>query len=218
MHHQFQEISINETLRKLAANHARKRTDEIVRQFIPRNAPLSALESNYIGALGEIAVRVYLGLNPLLEDNYHHHQVDDGDINWKDLVYDVKTDAVVSRSYNKIYDGSIKPYEPYACRVWTTKHAKYLPKYTGGLIFCVVEIPDNSKETKKEDIIRNVIFDNDKVLIVGYVNQADALKRPPTWYTPKNPFTGNQLKYNSENYIYHHTDLRNLNEIKNDII
>jgi hypothetical protein len=214
MYNQFQELIIDDSLRELASDHAEKRTKEIVRQFIPQNAPLSAVESNYIGALGEIAVRIFLGLNPLLEDNYHHHKVDDGDIEWNGKVYDVKTDAVVSSSYNKIFDGLIKPYEPYACRVWTTKHAHYLPKYTGGLIFCVIEIPNNAKETKYEGVIRDVIFNNDKVLIIGFVPQADVKKNPPTWYTPQNPFSGNRMKYNSENYIFHHSDLRGLKEIK----
>ena len=166
MYNQFQELIIDDSLRELASDHAEKRTKEIVRQFIPQNAPLSAVESNYIGALGEIAVRIFLGLNPLLEDNYHHHNVDDGDIEWNGKVYDVKTDAVVSSSYKKIFDGLIKPYEPYACRVWTTKHAHYLPKYTGGLIFCVIEIPNNAKETKYEGVIRDVIFNND-VYVTG---------------------------------------------------
>jgi len=211
---QFQEITINSDLRKLASEHAVKRTQEIVRQFVPRNAPLSAVESNYVGAMGEIALRQYLGLNTVLEDNYHKHQIDDGDIEWKDLVYDVKTDAVVSSSYQKIYDGSIKNYEPYACRVFTAKHLHHLGKYTGGLIFCVFEIPNNAKETKVEGQIRPVIFNNDKVLIIGYVKQADVTKREPTEYTPKNPFTGNQMKYNSLNYIFHHTDLKSVALVK----
>ena len=214
MFKQFVEITIDTNLRKLAAVHAVKRTQEIVRQFIPRNAPLSAVESNYVGALGEISVRQYLGLNPILEDNYHKHQVDDGDVEWNGLIYDVKTDAVINSSFNNIYTGIIKPYEPYACRVWTIKHEHYLPKYTGGLIFNVIEIPNNSKESKVEGEIRDIIFNNDKVLIIGYVKQSDVKKNPPTWFTPKNPITGNQMKYNSENYIFHHSDLTSVAIIK----
>ena len=52
----FEEIHLEKKLRDLAVVHAMKRTEEIVRQFVPQNAPLTPLESNYVGAIGEIAV------------------------------------------------------------------------------------------------------------------------------------------------------------------
>jgi len=84
----FIKIEPTSEMANIAIYHARRRTAEIVRQFIPRNAPLSHLESNYIGALGEIAVYSYFGLDISLQDNYEKHEVDAGDIRVKNLVYD----------------------------------------------------------------------------------------------------------------------------------
>ena len=48
--------------------------------FLPNQDPLSHLKSNYIGALGEIAVKQYLELEIELEDNYKNNEVDFGDL------------------------------------------------------------------------------------------------------------------------------------------
>ena len=76
----FVRIDITPEMQKIAQLHAERRTAMIVRQFIPRSSPLSHIESNYIGALGEIAVHSYFGMNINLADNYDTRQVDSGDL------------------------------------------------------------------------------------------------------------------------------------------
>ena len=220
LYRQFQEITLNVKLRDLALEHATKRTKQIIRQFVPQNAPLTPLESNYVGSIGEIAVRKYLKLNTTLDDNYDKHQVDDGDVEWNGLIYDVKTDAIPSSIYKNLHEGTIKAYDTYGCRVFSAKHLHHLKKYNGGLIFCAFKIPDNARETKIErtpdwDIknIRKNVFENDKALIIGIIEQARVADNPPTWYTPKNPETGRQSQYNSPNYIFHHTALTSIASI-----
>lgn len=195
------ELSIEE--RKIAIEHAEKRTASIVRQFVPRNAPLIHLESNYVGVIGEMAVRKYLGINTELEDTYDEGNVDKGDIQYNGLIYDVKTDALMKSYYEKLVNKTLRVYEPYACRVFTAKHLHHLVKYTGGLIFCIFEIPNNAKETKKNGMIRDELINKSEVIIVGYVKQEDVTNNKPTWYTPTNP-RGNHHKYNSANFIFTH--------------
>ena len=48
----------------------------------------------------------------------------------------------------------------------------HLPKYTGGLIFCVVQIPADTKILIKSFGIRTILIANQTVLIVGFVNQS----------------------------------------------
>ena len=48
----------------------------------------------------------------------------------------------------------------------------HLPKYTGGLIFCVVQIPADTKILIKSFGIRTRLIANQTVLIVGFVNQS----------------------------------------------
>ena len=187
----FAEISINVELRKLAVNHAYKRTIGIKRQFVPANAPLEHIESNYVGALGEIAVRLYLEENPVLEDNYERHRIDDGDLKYDGLTFDVKTDAIPAFYYQKLYDGSIKNHESYGCRVFTAKHIHHLKKYTGGLIFCAFKIPNDARK-----------------------NKIEVTKKKPTWYSPRDPHTGRYSKYNSLNYIFHHSELISVKKLR----
>ncbi len=208
---QFSLVTIDTKLTEMAKIHAEKRTAEIVRQFVPQNAPLSAVESNFVGALGEIGVKKFLGLNTILEDNYHQHKIDDGDLVFKDLVYDVKTDAIPKQFYDKLYGGAIKNYDLYGCRVFTSKHLHHLKKYTGGLIFAAFEIPNDAKQNKIEGVIRESIYQNNKILIIGYIRSENVYSKEPTWYTPMNPITKKQSQYNSPNYIFHHSELKSIN-------
>lgn len=202
----FVEVVLDAKDRTLAKKHAEKRTQNIVRQFVPPNAPLCHLESNYVGVLGEIAVYKYLGVSYELTDNYEANQVDEGDLHYKGLTYDIKTDAVPRSYYSKLYDGSISNYEKYGCRVFTAKHLHHLKKYTGGLIFTAIEIPDNAKLTKVEGTIRDAILNVKSVIIIGYAKQSDVTSHEPTWYAPKDPKSPSLIKYNSLNYIFHHCD------------
>ena len=95
--HNFILIEPTREMQEIAVHHAKRRTDAIVRQFIPRHAPLSHIESNYIGALGEIVVHDYFGLPIELKDNYADNQVDSGDIRIKGKMYDIKTEATPVR-------------------------------------------------------------------------------------------------------------------------
>ena len=95
--------------------------------------------------LGELAERKYLELEIDLEDNNKNNEVDFGDLDENGLIYDVKTDAIPAEYYNLLRCGEIKPRDPYGCRVWTAKHKFHFPKYTGGLIFCAVQIPADTK-------------------------------------------------------------------------
>ncbi len=119
LYKEFVEILIPTELIKIADFHSEQRTKYIKRQFSPSQAPLTHLESNYIGVLGVLDV--------------------DG------LIYDVKTEAIPAEYYNLLRCGEIKPRDPYGCRVWTAKHKYHFPKYTGGLIFCAVQIPVDTK-------------------------------------------------------------------------
>jgi hypothetical protein len=62
--------------------------------FLPNQDPLSHLKNNYIGALGEIAVKQYLELEIELEDNYKNNEVDFGDLDENGLIYTLKTEAI----------------------------------------------------------------------------------------------------------------------------
>lgn len=217
---QFEEITLTPALKEHALYHACKRTEMIKRQFVPQNAPLTPLESNYAGVIGEIAVRKFLGLSTKLDDNYEEREVDNGDIEWDSLIYDVKTDAIPTIIYNKLYNGLIKEYDTYGCRVFSAKHLHHLKKYSGGLIFCAFKIPDGAKDTKpsfepdhSKKNMRKTVFTNNEVLIVGLIEQKKVADEAPTWYTPINPETGKQSQYNSPNYIFHHKKLKSIKTI-----
>lgn len=198
-----------------AKNHAEERTANIIRQFVPRNAPSNPTESNYGGVLGELAVRKFLKLDTELNEDYASGKVDRGDIEFKKKIYDIKTDLVFEESYNKIFTGQIKNYEKYGCRVFTQKHLHHLVKYTGGLIFCVFKIPDNAKKTKEDTGIRDDYINNNSILIIGYIDRDKILHFKPSLYGPKDPITNKSVRYNSVNFQFHHTDLtpiKNLTE------
>lgn len=172
LYKEFVEILIPTELIKIAEFHSEQRTKYIKRQFSPSQAPLTHLDSNYIGVLGELAARQYLELEIELKDSYKNNEVDFGDLDVNGLIYDVKTEAVPAEYYNLLRCGEIKPWDPYGCRVWTAKHMHHLPKYTGGLIFCAVQIPADTKILIKSFGIRTILIANQTVLIVGFVNQS----------------------------------------------
>jgi len=199
---------------KIAQYHARRRTQKIKRQFVPGNAPLSAIESNYIGSLGEIALRFLFMGERELADNYDEHKVDSGDIEINSLMYDVKTEAVPQKFYSRLYSGKIEAHKPYGCRVWTASHLHHLHKYNGGVIFAATPVPDNSKESKKENELRRSIIDYaGHLLVVGFVRSEEIKKKKPSLYSPPHPHTGRRRKYNSKNFIFHHTEIRSIKEL-----
>lgn len=211
----FIRIDIAPEMQKIAQLHAERRTALIVRQFIPQSSPLSHIESNYIGALGEIAVHSYFGMNINLADNYDTRQADSGDLCLNHLMYDIKTEAVPNKFYRKLYYGDILAHEPYGCRVWTAKHKHHLNKYTGGIIFAAIPIPNDAKDDKKSKILRQRIIDHARqAIIIGYVdkNVFDTMK--PGWYSPKDPITGKRRKYNSPNFIFHHSEITSIEMLK----
>ena len=172
LYKEFVEILIPTELIKIAEFHSEQRTKYIKRQFSSSQAPLTHLESNYIGVLGELTARQYLELEIELKDSYKNNEVYFGDLDVNGLIYDVKTEAVPAEYYNLLRCGEIKPWDPYGCRVWTAKHMHHLPKYTGGLIFCAVQIPADTKILIKSFGIRTILIANQTVLIVGFVNQS----------------------------------------------
>ena len=163
--------------------------------------------------LGELAARQYLDeLEIELEDNYKNNEVDFGDLGVNGLIYDVKTEAIPAEYYNLLRCGEIKPWDPYGCRVWTAEHKRHLPKYTGGLIFCAVQIPADTKKLIKSLGIRTTLIANQTVLIIGFVNQSSIKEKKLTWYTPKSP-SGKRRKYNSENFIFHYSEVTSIKEL-----
>ncbi len=213
LYRNFIEVNLSSSDMDLAIEHATLRTENIVRQFVPRNAPLSHLESNVVGVLGEIAVYRHLGVNYQLSGEYDEGEVDDGDLHYNELVYDIKTDAVPNSSYTRLRNGTIRIYEPYGCRVFTARHLHHLRKYTGGLIFTAIKIPDNARHSRVEGKIRDFLKIQNNVIIIGYVEQNEVTENAPTWYAPQRPDSRRVIKYNSLNYIFHHNvDIRQITE------
>ncbi len=197
-----------------ARYHARRRTREIVRRFIPDNAPLSDIESNYVGALGEVAVRYLFSGEIDLEDRYARHKVDSGDIVINGKAYDIKSEAIPEKFYRRLYDGSIRDYEPYGCRVWTAAHLKHLNKYNGGIIFTAVAVPGDAKRDREKGILRPRIVEFiEELLVVGYVEPKAFKSKEPTWYAPEDPRTHRRRKYNSLNYIFYHSELKSVKHL-----
>ncbi len=205
------EITLTPQMKDQAAIHARQRSLKIKRRFVPDHAPLSAIESNFIGALGEIAIHYLMEGRVYLSENYNEAKADKGDILIKDLVFDIKTEAVPQKYYQRIIHGDISEYEPYGCRVWTATHLHHLPKYTGGIIFNVVPIPDNARFSKEAHLLRPPLFEYiDRLLVVGFVKPADILSRKPTLFSPPHPVTGRRFKYNSLNFLFRPAELRDI--------
>ena len=215
VYNNFIRIDITPEMQDIARLHAKRRTETIVRQFIPRNSPLSHFESNYIGALGEIIVCSYFEKELKLDDNYDLHQVDSGDISINGLVYDIKTEAIPNKFYRKLYYGEILSHEPYGCRVWTARHEHHLKKYTGGIIFVTIPIPNGAKDDRQNNVLRDRIVNHAKqAIIVGYVDQNVFEKMKSDWYSPKYPDTGKRRRYNSPNYIFHHLEINPIKGLK----
>ena len=207
----FIRIEITSEMQGEARYHALRRTKNIKRQFIPRHAPLSALESNYIGSLGEITVLNLVHESISLTDNYAKHKVDDGDIRIQDSVFDIKSEALPYQSYKKLYDGSILAYETYGCRVYTARHSHHLQKYSGGIIFVAFPIPDDTKEDKNENRLREQIVEFcNPGLILGYAPLSAFEKKIPQHFAPADPESGKRHRYNSENFVFHHSELQPL--------
>lgn len=214
LHPAFLRIDVSPEMQRVARYHAHRRTEHIKRQFEPRNPPLSEPESNYIGALGELAIRFLVSGEIALENNYDAHQVDRGDISIQGKVYDIKTEALPAKFYKLLYCGQIKPYQPYGCRVWTARHEHHLQKYTGGIIFVAVPIPTRAKETRVSQRLRQAIIEFARqLIIVGYATPDQIRQKTATWNSPPHPVSGRQLRYNSPNYIFHHPELTSVKKL-----
>ena len=96
----FKEITIDDRMVDIAERHAYDRTKEIVQQFKGQyGGPSTHEESNYYGAIGELSVKKYLNLPVDLDSNYTDHKIDEGDIFYNNLIYDVKTTARMERYF-----------------------------------------------------------------------------------------------------------------------
>tara|TARA_Y100000310_G_C20565456_1_gene755247 strand:+ start:204 stop:860 length:657 start_codon:yes stop_codon:yes gene_type:complete len=212
----FKEITIDDRMVDIAERHAYDRTKEIVQQFKGQyGGPSTHEESNYYGAIGELSVKKYLNLPVDLDSNYTDHKIDEGDIFYNNLIYDVKTTARMERYHTKLKSGYIQPWDPYGMSDFTSKHIHHLPKYTGGLIFTSFQIPNDAKQTKIQDTIRDEIKNNRNLLILGYVTREDVNKKQPTWYGPSNPSNPQRkgVKYKSPNFIFHFSELKDVKNI-----
>ncbi len=201
-------------MRSEARYHAVRRTKRIVRRFDAGSAPLSDVERNYLGALGELLVKSYLHQSIELTDNYDDGRPDSGDIRIENLMYDVKSEALPMSFFKKVYAGALLPYEPYGCRVYTVSHLKHLKKYTGGIIFTAFPIPDDAKEDRREGELREEIISYmHPGLILGYVKPADFTGKTAQEWSPPHPVTGRSFRYNSANIVFPLKELRSVKEL-----
>lgn len=210
IHPDFVMVSLSLDQVQSSVHHAIERTKEIVRQFIPKKAALNHLETNYIGMLGELAVRKWAGLHEELSVDYSDRTPDKGDMELDGKMYDIKTEAIPEEWFQKLQSGEIKDFDPYGCRVFTERHFHHLKKYSGGIIFCSLPIKDG--KPAKEGKIRESLLLTRNIMITGCISPEKIKSKEPTWYTPKNP-KGGRRKYNSKNYIFHHTELTPAHQI-----
>jgi hypothetical protein len=75
-----------------------------------------------------------------------------------------------------------------------------------------LQIPVDTKKLIKSLGIRTTLIANQTILIIGFVNQSYIKEKKPTWYTPISPF-GKRRKYNSENFIFHHSEVTSIKEL-----
>jgi len=215
IHPSFVRIDITSEMQAEAKYHALRRTRYIIRQFKPYSAPLSAMESNYIGALGEIITRIYFLQTTTLDDHYANGKTDSGDIQLNNFSYDIKSEAVPLVVFKKLYNGTIRPYEPYGCRVYTAKHLHHLKKYNGGIIFVAFPIADEAKLEKENDGFRSTMMTGcTPGLILGFVHPEQFKGKKPQRYSPPHPKTGKQLHYYSNNYVFGLDELITMKTIK----
>lgn len=199
----FIRVDVTSEMQAEARYHALRRTRYIVRQFKAEGAPLSAVESNYIGALGEIVTRSYYQQSIELSDNYTEGRTDSGDIQLDGLNYDIKSEAVPFKAFQKLYSGTIQPYEPYGCRVYTVKHLHHLNKYNGGIIFVAFPIADEARQERENEGFRSTVMVGcTPGLILGLVQPNVFEDKKPQQYSPPHPKTGRRLRYYSDNYVF----------------
>lgn len=203
IHPSFVRIDITSEMQAEAKYHALRRTRYIVRQFKPDSAPLSAVESNYIGALGEIITRAHFLQPTTLDDKYTRGKTDSGDIQINNLNYDIKSEAIPLKNFKSLYSGKIKAYEPYGCRVYTAKHLHHLKKYNGGIIFVAFPISDEAKLERENEGFRDTMMAGcTPGLILGFVRPEQFKGKKPQQYSPSHPKTGKRLHYYSDNYVF----------------
>ncbi len=214
LHSSFIRLDISEAMRSEARYHAIRRTNHIVRRFEAGSAPLSDKERNYLGALGEILVKSFFSQSMELDDAYDAGKADSGDIRLRDLMFDIKSEALPMRFFKRLYAGELKPYEPYGCRVYTKQHLHHLTKYTGGIIFTAFPVPDNAREGRREGELREeIVMYMHPGLILGYVKPEDFTGKVAQTHSPPHPETGRRYQYNSANIIFPLTELRPVTEL-----
>jgi hypothetical protein len=217
----FELIKLNDKEIDIAKKHAYARTKYIRQQFISKG-PTTHEEKNCVGFLGEIAVKKFFKIDLDLEENedeiikkYENRKVDKGDLKFKDKVYDVKSENLEEKYYNRLLSGELKDYEMYGCRVFTAKHYHHLPKYTGGLIFCAFKIPNDFKLNKPKSGIRDEYLTNKSVLIIGHLGRDVIFTKKPSINTPPDPDGKSRGRYYSLNFMFHHSELSSVRNILN---
>ncbi|HGY54447.1 MAG TPA: hypothetical protein ENK44_01970 [Caldithrix abyssi] len=215
LHKNFIRIEITPPMREIAVYHARRRSEKIKRRFVPENAPLSALESNFVGALGEVAVRYLFSGQKELKDDYDLGKTDSGDVRINGKMYDIKSEGVPLSLYIKLYEGRIKPYEPYGCRVWTAKHLAHLPKYDGGVIFTALPIMQTEQQKQDELLRKDILEGMDHLIILGYALPEEIRAKKPQRYSPPHPVSGKRYPYYSPNMVFHHSELHPVHSLIN---
>ncbi len=217
LYSEFIRLDISDAMRSEARYHAGRRTRTIVRRFNAGSAPLSDMERNYVGALGEILVKSYFSQSIDLTDNYDTGHPDSGDIQINERIFDIKSEAVPMVFFKKLYEANLKPYEPYGCRVYTVSHLRHLKKYTGGVIFTAFPAPDDAKQERHDGELREeMVSYMHPGLILGYVKPEDFTAKTAQKYSPPHPVTGRRLRYNSANIIFTLNELRPVKELCTD--
>lgn len=201
----FVTIKLTKEIKKEAFINAIDRTIKIVRRFVPKFQMLTHAETNYVGCLAELAVRKYFEL-PLELDPITGYSPDNGDVEYGNLIYDVKNQNMSENSFNRLMNGTIKENDYKGTFRFTAKHLYHIPKYTGGIIWtaCNYNSSDYLKDLSLGDdkkIRKEVLRSINEIVIVG-VSKPDSFKgKKSTWVDP------NGTKMQSENILFHYSEL-----------
>ena len=143
---------------------------------------------------------------PLELDPITGYSPDNGDVEYGNLIYDVKNQNMSENSFNRLMDGTIKENDYKGTFRFTAKHLYHIPKYTGGIIWtaCNYNSSDYLKDLSLGDdkkIRKEVLRSINEIVIVG-VSKPDSFKgKKSTWVDP------NGTKMQSENILFHYSEL-----------
>lgn len=147
-------------------------------------------------------------MNIAFYDNYKDHQADYSDINIQNLIYEIKTEAISNKYCRRLYYCKILAYEPYGCKMWIARHRHHLKKYTSGTIQISIPILNDAIDSKQKNILREQIIEHAKPgIIIGNVGNYIFERMKSSRYSPKDPNADKRRKYNSPNYIFHHSEI-----------